>query len=276
METSGDAVDGNTKTSTSRINQCKSWFFTWNNYPNDAPQLLETCFTHFCTKWVFEHEVGESGTPHLQGVIWCKKECRWSEFKLPKQINWGKTRDFDKASKYCQKDVESNGGQIWKHGFPKPIILPDIYGWQLEARDLLLEECKTPTNRTCYWWWDPVGNMGKSQFCKYMIVKHNAMVIQGGKCADIMNIVMNLDMDSVPCVIIDIPRHHGNKVSYAAIECILNGMITNTKYETGFKVFNPPQLMILSNFLPNEDELSMDRWKIRNLRDNCVFIDEPK
>lgn len=273
METSGDAMDGNTKTSISRVNQLSGWFFTWNNYPNDAPIILETCFKKICKKYVFEHEVGENGTPHLQGCIVLKKAMRWSEFKLPKQINWSKTRNEEKAIEYCQKDHESKGNQIWKFGFPKPIHVDEPTGWQIEARDTLLEECKTVTNREFYWWYEEVGKFGKSSFCKYMMVKHNACVIQGGKMADIMNIIMNINMDEVPCVIIDIPRAHKNKVSYSAIECILNGMITNTKFETGFKVFNPPQLMVLSNFPPEtgEDTLSADRFNIRNLRGRHIF-----
>jgi hypothetical protein len=56
-----------------------------------------------------------------------------------------------------------------------------------------------------------------------------------------------------------------NKVSYSSIECIKNGMITNTKYETGFKVFNPPHVVVFSNFPPDEEKLSADRWNIKEI-----------
>ena len=39
-------------------------------------------------------------------------------------------------------------------------------------------------------------------------------------------------------------------------------MICNTKYETGMKLFNSPHLIVFSNFYPDTDKLSADRWKI--------------
>jgi len=264
METDGDTLDGNTK---QRVSQLKGWFFTWNNYPSDFLETLETVFRLFCKKYVFEKEVGENGTPHIQGCIVLKKPMRWTEFKLPKSIHWEKTRNQEASDIYCQKDHKA-GNDCWTFGFPKPIILADMYGWQLEAEKILLEECKESTNRCCHWWWESKGKFGKSSFCKYMAVKHKTVVIQGGKMADIMNIIFNTDMNEVNSIIIDIPRCHSNKVSYSAIECILNGMITNTKFETGIKVFNPPQIMIFCNFHPDTSDqgLSEDRWKIRNIR----------
>lgn len=273
METDGDRLDGNTKTSSLRINQLKGWFFTWNNYPENFLETLETVFRVFCKKYIFEKEVGENGTPHIQGCITLKKAMRWTEFKLPKEIHWEKTRNEVAAIDYCEKEALQRGGtDCWKWGFPKPIILATMKGWQLEAEKLCLEECKETVNRTLNWWWEEQGGYGKSSFCKYMAVKHNACVIQGGKLADIMNIIFNLDMDTVPCIIIDIPRAHKNKVSYTAIECILNGMITNTKFETGRKIFNPPQILVLSNFPPKDDDesLSADRWAIRYLREDLT------
>lgn len=267
METIGDRLDSNTKSIQPRINQLKGWFFTWNNYPNDYQNILETVFRKICTKYIFQEEKGEQNTPHIQGCILLSKPMRWTEFKLPKEIHWEKTRNQEKAEQYCEKEATSQSAAV-KFGFPKPLLIPKMEGWQLEAEQKLLEECKTPTNRTLYWWWEGTGKFGKTSFCKYMMIKHNACVIQGGKLTDIMNIIMNLDMDKVPCIIIDIPRAHKNKVSYCAIECILNGMITNTKYETGFKCFNPPQVMVLSNFEPEQgdDTLSADRFSVRDLR----------
>ena len=78
-----------------------------------------------------------------------------------------------------------------------------------------------------------------------MYIKHKCLVIQGGKLADIINIIYNVNMDEVNCLIIDVPRKNKNKVSYTAIECILNGMITNTKFETGIKVLIPEYCYIL-------------------------------
>lgn len=260
----GDAMDGNTK---HRVNQLTKWFFTFNNYKNEDIGEMEIVFKRICTKYVFQEETGEEEkTPHLQGSIWLKKAMRWSQFGLPKEIHWEKLRNENASADYCQKE-KTRTGRVFTFGFPKPIkIISDLYDWQKEAEELLLSACEETTNRKVYWWWEAKGNKGKSAFCKYMAVKHKTTVIQGGKMADIMNIIFNTDMDNCNSIIIDIPRCHGNCVSYAAIECILNGMITNTKYETGVKIFNPPQVMIFANFPPDSgDNMSNDRWNIKEL-----------
>lgn len=66
-------------------------------------------------------------------------------------------------------------------------------------------------------------------------------------------------------VIWDLPRNNGNKISYDAIESVKNGMICNTKFETGTKIFDPPHIIIFSNEQPEEENLSKDRWNIINI-----------
>ena len=223
---------------------------------------METKFKEICIKYVFQEEVGKEGTKHLQGNIWLKKAMRYSQFNLSSKIHWEKTRNEEAAIAYCQKTETSNGEpHIW--GFPKPIkILSELKPWQKSIEDLFFTE---PNGRTLHWYWETVGRIGKSQFCKYMFVKHGAIVIQGGKLSDIMNIIFNIDMEKTNMILIDIPRNNGNKISYSAVECILNGMITNTKYETGFKVFNPPHVVVFANEEPDRCKLSEDRWNIVNI-----------
>jgi len=264
LETLGDGEDGNTNSSSPRTNQLKSWFFTFNNYVAEDILILQNKFGEICEKYVFQKEIGENGTPHLQGVIFLKKSMRWSEFKLSKKINWSKTRNPDKAINYCQKSKTAEEGSTpYTFGFPKPIkIIEKLYTWQLEIEELYKSE---PDGRSIHWYWEFKGGAGKSSFCKYMYVKHKAITIQGGKLSDIMNIIFNLNMDNVSMLIIDVPRNNGNKISYSAVECILNGMITNTKYETGIKVFNPPHVVVLANYEPDLDKLSADRWKVKEI-----------
>lgn len=260
----GDGVKGNTKP---RPNQLNKWCLTWNNYDSKYFTELETFLKNFCWKYMIQSEVGESGTPHLQGCIWLKTAMRYSEFKLPNEIHWEKMKSEKGSMLYCQKTSADgwDGKYRWSLGIPKPIkIITELYDWQKECENHCLGE---PDGQTVWWYHEGVGGAGKSSFCKYMAVKHNAIVIQGGKLADIMNIIFNTNMDIVNCIIIDIPRCHKNSVSYASIECILNGMITNTKYETGRKIFNPPNVVVFSNFPPiiSDETLSVRRWKIINL-----------
>lgn len=266
VETDGDQALGNTKTKATRPNQLKRWFFTWNNYPPAAVERLETVFREICTKYAFQKEVGKQGTPHLQGNIWLHNAMRFSEFNLPAQIHWEGTKKTDKqVYDYVTKEDTSTGERyIW--GFPKPVkVFNELRPWQRSVKDIALGE---PDGRSIYWYTDLIGGCGKSAFAKFLYVKHNCMVIQGGKLADIINLIYKANMDDVNTLIIDVPRNCGNNVSYSAIECILNGMITNTKFETGIKVFNPPNVIVFCNYPPDKLKLSADRWRTYNIINN--------
>lgn len=240
------------------------WVFTWNNYHALAPQDCEALFQKKCKKYIFQKETGANGTKHLQGAVWLLKKCRGTEIGLPTVVHWEQMKDEEGSINYCQKkETRDEGTEPYIWGFPKPLkVISELRPWQLEVEKIATSE---PDGRTVYWFYDYKGGLGKSAFCKYMYVKHNTLVIQGGKLADIMNIIFNTDMDNVNCVIIDIPRNTGNRVSYNSIECILNGMITNTKFETGVKVFNPPVVCVFANEEPDKSCLSEDRWVIKDL-----------
>jgi len=106
---------------------------------------------------------------------------------------------------------------------------------------------------------------------KYLVVKHGALPCIGGKFGDIMNLVFNQDMEKSNIVIFNIPRGHKALVNYAALESVKDGMIVNNKYETGFKVFNPPHVVVFANFPPDRTHLSEDRWVVEELVDEVMI-----
>lgn len=248
-------------------NQAIHWCFTFNNYDKDAPSALEKVFKNICIKYVFQEEVGEEGTPHLQGYIHLKKKMRWSEFKLTDKIHWEICKKINESISYCQKP-ETRSGAIFKWGFPADLkLITPNREWQLDILKIIND---FPNERKVYWYYDISGGIGKSSLCKYLCAKHNALYIDEGKKADLINIIFNNDMDKCNLIVIDVPRDNGNKVSYKAIEQIKNGMICNTKYETGMKLFNSPHLLIFSNFYPETDKLSLDRWEIFEIKNNSL------
>lgn len=259
---------GNTKTKKSiekRETASKMWCFTLNNYSQSELDSLIT-FLKNGSKFIIGKEIGENKTPHLQGYVNFDKKVRMSENKIiNKRIHWEKCKGTEKDNiNYCSKDGDYI---LWKLKVIKPLkVITKLYPWQEKIEKLTLTE---PDGRTINWFYDSIGNKGKSAFCKYMYINHNSLIIRGGKYSDIMNIIFNTDMDQVDTVIIDIPRCNKNNVSYNSIECILDGMITNTKFETGVKVFNPPHVIVFSNYEPELNEgnnLSEDRWKIHEIK----------
>lgn len=80
----------------------KSWVFTINNYTDvDIKKLTDMEKTYL----IYGKEVGESGTPHLQGFLTLKRASRMSALKkiLP-TAHWEASKATDAAINYCMKD----------------------------------------------------------------------------------------------------------------------------------------------------------------------------
>lgn len=252
-------ADGNSEASASPLYR---YDFVINNWTEQEYKNLCSSVPTIAKKWIIAKEIGKSGTPHLQCFVSLKKKLRIVQLhKIPgfERASMRKCRNEDALIEYCKKDGDYISG-----GFPKPIkIINNLYSWQQKIEAIYLTE---PDDRKIYWFWEPVGNIGKSAFVKYMVVKYNCLFCDGGKKSDLINLAFNNDMDKCKAIIWDLPRATQGHISYGAIECFKNGLICNTKYETGVKAFNPPHVFIFANYEPEEQEkLSADRWVITKL-----------
>lgn len=251
---------GNTKTpSSTQISPAIRWCFTLNNYTSDEHSSIVSIFNAKARMYIVGDEIGESGTPHLQGYVEFKTKLRPLGLFSFKRIHWEKAKGSKEDNiAYCSKQKV-----LASVGLPKPIkVIDKLYDWQKNIEDLILSE---PDDRKVYWFWDEDGNIGKSAFIKYCCVKHKVSFCCGGKYSDIMNLIFNQDMDKCNCIMFDIPRCNNGCISYSSIESIKNGLVCNTKYETGFKVFNSPHVIVFANNPPDEGMLSVDRWVITKL-----------
>lgn len=85
--------------------QCRNLCFTWNNYtPASHEDLVKNLPPY--TYLIIGEEVGESGTPHLQGYVEFKSPTRFARLKEKfNQIHWEKRKGTSQqASDYCKKD----------------------------------------------------------------------------------------------------------------------------------------------------------------------------
>lgn len=249
-----------------QISQRLHWHFRFSNYESHHIDGLDGLFQEICSDWIFQEEIGKLGTPHLQGAIRLKKAMRYTEFSPDRRIHWEPQGSLNNAQYCCKEDeTKKEGGRICFGGNYKPKVeLKILKQFQLfEWQNKLIEIIKSePDDRTVHWYWSSEGNLGKSSFAKYLVATINATPAVSGKYSDIINLIYKTNMDNCRCIVFDIPRNHGNKVSYSAIESIKNGMIVNTKYETGSKLFNSPHVIILANQPPDSEKLSADRWNI--------------
>lgn len=110
------------------MSRAKNWCFTLNNY-NDADQdnLRALATTDEVSFLVFGREIGESGTPHLQGYLEFSVRKRLSQVKaLVSQRAHLEVRrgTGPEAREYCLKDEDfEEFGELARGMFLQPRIL---------------------------------------------------------------------------------------------------------------------------------------------------------
>lgn len=268
------AEEGNTKSSSAKKQgiQLKHWFFTWNNYPPESIETLLVVFKRICKRFVFQREVGECGTPHLQGTISLIRKMRWTEFKLPPCIHWEKTHNIRDAYAYCSKENTRIGDQVWRWPTVNSLnIIKELRPWQQQVAMMVTG---VPDDRTVNWIVDPHGGNGKTVFCKYMHATYDSIICTGGGAKDIACLLAILrdngrDLNAQTTFMFNLSRTTEG-ISYKGIESVKDGLMTSAKYESSTLVFNCPHVWVLSNQEPNRNKLSADRWKLWTIVNNFL------
>lgn len=254
----------------------RTWFFTWNSYPENFVKVITETQP---TKYAFQLEEGtETKQLHIQGILMYKNPIRFNtlqkwfpgiHIELPKSI--------EHAVAYCQK-LESRVEGPWVYGWEKikHYRKPD-FPWQTKLMEIIQQEQKTADEsdtipRSIHWIWEDNGAQGKTHFAKYMAMEHKALVVSGS-AADIMY-AATMYKKHLRIAIIDIPRVNENHVSYRALEQLRNGLWFNTKYESGMVAIPSPVVIIFANEPPDINKLSLDRWRIWNIIDKDLLEDK--
>ena len=246
-----------------RIAASKKWVLTWNNYPEDWLSRLSSHMDK--AAWICGLEVGDSGTPHVQGYVEFDKAVRPIEYcgDSCRGIHWEKARGTRAANiAYCSKDGTYHGTLRPKRQLTFP---PMERPWQKSILKLIEG---TPDDRTIYWYWSEAGNVGKSTFTKYLIVHHEAILLQG-KGADVRNGVLTYLQKSgeyPELCVFNIPRsYNAEYLSYEALENVKDMCFYSGKYEGGTVCGPCPHLIVFSNQEPDYNKLSPDRWSVTQI-----------
>lgn len=242
--------------------------FTLNNYTQDElTTLLQDLGKH---QYIIGKEVGESGTPHLQGYIEFATPVKFRTIKkiLPRahleKAKGNKQQNID----YCSKD----GNFVSSFPLPrKQRILQNEYAnvqWKQWQQDIInLVESK-PDSRSINWFYEPTGHVGKSFLCKYLCLKYDC-ILADGKKDNVLNQVKTFideNPDKDPTVILlDVPRVSQDYINYGVIEQLKNGCVYSGKYEGGQLLFEHPHVIVFANEPPETTKMSRDRWKITRI-----------
>lgn len=270
----------------------EKWLFVHNNYsPENLDQWIKILSE---SDWPsgFSQEVGkECGTPHLQGFIDFSggqgKRVRPIEMRAFKAltktegfnhyVNWGDDKgkpcrgsNADNVRYFCKDD---NPNIYLFNGLRKPreVKFPTFdKWWQKEILELIQNE---PDDRTIHWFWSTEGGVGKSTFCKFLVLKEDALILSG-KGADVRNGVLTYKQDrgDFPhlCVY-NIPRTFNTQyINPESLENVKDMLFYSGKYEGGSVAGPCPHLIVFANFSPRKfgldwDEEFLKRVVVKNI-----------
>lgn len=259
---------GNTK----QIPPARKWCFTFNNYNEIDIISLSSKFKEMGAKYLFEKEVGEQGTPHLQGFVIFEDKLR-PKMLFHNSIHWEKCKGSEEDNiRYCSKEARNaNDDSLMFSNFyeiPKKLKCLEatkLRIWQCEILKVIRNE---PSDRDIWWFWSKMGNTGKSTFCRYLAIKYEALIISGSnkdmKCVIVEHHELTKKWPKL--IVLDIPRVFDNDYfSYSGLEEIKNGLFCSSKFKGSMALFNPPHIIVFSNAEPCYEKMSADRWKVCNV-----------
>lgn len=226
-------------------------------------------------KWVFQLERGEEkGRLHYQIYMNLKNKQRpkklgkiLNDLGLPGVMVTPSSELGKMALKaYCMKDETRVSGPWADRPLAPKTCLKSLQPWQAKIEHMVTKT--EPHPRVIYWFFDEVGGVGKSTFANHMEDQHGVTQLGFANASDTLNLVSKLP--PARCYFFDLPRTKGGKTSmsdvYEALESVKNGRFNNTKYETSRHVMAVPHVVVFSNWMPDTKAMSMDRWKIVNMK----------
>lgn len=213
--------EGNTSSSQKKqISPAKRWLFVLNNYTEDEINKIVPIIKEYCLVGIIGKEVGEKGTPHLQGYFEFKKKARPKGIFNNKRIHFKPCKGNRKSNiDYCSKDNEVI--LWWGCEEPYKVKIPNMFQWQKWIIKNVLNV--KPDDRSIYWFYEEDGCAGKTTFQKWIFQNYNNVIVTAGAIGDMKNGVLNyIDTNGIfpKVVLVNIPRVNSNHCSIAGLECI--------------------------------------------------------
>lgn len=242
---------------------------------SDFSAISDIFLTFGKCKYVIGRELHENGKLHWHAWVYYndKLDVKNERAFDAKGVHPNIIKPQKMWKAYCMKD----GDFVANHPVPKPLIVPEIHGWQTKVVDMITE---APDCRKITWIYEREGNRGKSSLTKYLCMKHNALLLSG-KAGDmkygIASYIEKNDGITPEIIIIDVPRSSVEDgkffISYSAIEEIKNGCFFNTKYESGMVIMNCPHILVFANEAPEAWKMSQDRWDIYSIVEQDLILE---
>jgi hypothetical protein len=178
----------------------------------------------------------------------------------------------------CSSVQEALGVKLLWDNRPKKDFKTDYvlkHSWQLELEKELTEK---PHYRKIIWYYDKIGNTGKTMMGNYLEDHKNAIVLRqlssAKDSATIMQNILDKGWDG-NIIVVDLPRQADRKSIYESLEGLKDGRMTATKYQGGCLSWPRPHLIVYANFKPDRSQLSADRLEVRDITPKIKNISRP-
>lgn len=281
--------------------RAKNWCFTFNNPPEGSrARILLWSGVRYI---VVGNEVGESGTPHLQGFVSFVKQLRFSKVKeLLPSAHWEVARNASQSAEYCKKDgdyeevgtapkkagarVDLEAARAFIHGCASwsevvrgcPSQVLAKYGrWCRQVYD---SKEKEPFYAVLQEWQSRLVDMLSRPADPRKIHFYVDQTGGKGKSFVARYLVCNFNAffasgksadvlyayDNEPIILWDIPRSQQEFMNYGAIEKLKDGLWFSGKYESAMRIRQEQaHVVVFMNDDPDMCKLSNDRYDIKYL-----------
>lgn len=134
--------------------------------------------------------------------------------------------------------------------------------WEIKLQSIITNDTDP---RSIHWFYDPIGETGKTVNAKDLYYNHNAAYFTGGKAADIahaynyepivvFNLVASADEETM-------------KYLYKVLEEFKDGIFSSGKYMSVTKAFKIPQVIVFSNVNPDQTKMKKNRLIVYNIQE---------
>jgi hypothetical protein len=132
--------------------------------------------------------------------------------------------------------------------------------WQKKVLNLLVDQ----GDRRVLWVWDYDGNSGKSELCKFLMMKMDFQLLPPGRT----HVLSGLINPFAKGFVFDCARNSFSangigriNAMYEVLEDLKNKFLISGKYKGSEKIILHNTIIVFANQLPNLDRLSLDRWE---------------